>query len=274
MMRFNLAKLEQLNRETHWNVSLIESLPSTNTHLQKQAAQSSIHRHALTTYEQTAGRGRHQKTWHANPGETLMISLGWTFPLPLQRITQGISLVIGLSILESILELCPSPKLPLRLKWPNDLLLDEKKLGGILIEIAKNPEHDTTRSTTLIIGIGLNWVSPPQSDVPQGIGLDKILPVSEQSTRHALLKALIIRINHNLECFKEHGFQPFRQDWMKHHIWSEYTPISWMEASDRHQGILHHLDEQGVVWVIPSGQHAPVALGEQAYTLRHRKDAE
>jgi BirA family transcriptional regulator, biotin operon repressor / biotin---[acetyl-CoA-carboxylase] ligase len=273
MMHFNPSQLDELAETTEWLIECVDTLASTNTTLQEYATQHSIHRHALIAYEQLQGRGRQHKKWHAKAGETLMLSLGWTSKLSLTQLTQGISLVIGLSLVEAIANQPQTSLSALKLKWPNDLLLLEKKVGGILIDVAKSSFASQAGSTTLIIGIGLNWLSPPIHEVPDGIGLDKLLPTHQQSTRHALLKALIIRITQNLLRFETDGFQPFRHDWMKYHIWAENTPISWIKNAQTHNGTLHRLDERGIIWVTPLGHSSPVPLGEHAYTLRVRKEA-
>ena len=103
----------------------------------------------LVAEAQTAGRGRLGRSWASQPGVSLTFSLG----LPLAPADwSGLSLVVGVSVAQSL-----HPQL--QLKWPNDVWLQDRKLGGILIETA------TTKATTpgpagpgrqVVIGVGLN----------------------------------------------------------------------------------------------------------------------
>src|SRR5688500_2328141 len=98
----------------------------------------------LVAERQTAGRGRMGRAWQSAPGDSLTFSLG----LPLAPADwAGLSLAVGVSVAES---LHPA----VRLKWPNDLWVDDRKLGGILIETASFGEGAGGRYA--VIGVGIN----------------------------------------------------------------------------------------------------------------------
>jgi BirA family biotin operon repressor/biotin-[acetyl-CoA-carboxylase] ligase len=103
------------------------------------------------TLEQTAGRGRFGRVWHTEPGSALLFSLA--VPLVASRaVDTAISLACGLAVAEAL-----APLAAVQLKWPNDLLLDGHKLGGVLCELA----IDGAGGRTLIAGIGINlWLEP------------------------------------------------------------------------------------------------------------------
>jgi BirA family biotin operon repressor/biotin-[acetyl-CoA-carboxylase] ligase len=107
----------------------------------------------LVAEQQSAGRGRLGRTWQSQAGASLTFSLG----LPLQpQDWSGLSLAVGLSLAES-LEPRPGPTPALQLKWPNDLWLGRRKLGGVLVETASwgNQRY-------VVVGVGLNVTLPPQ----------------------------------------------------------------------------------------------------------------
>ena len=146
--------IEVLARTASTNTALLERVRSQA----QQGAESRYGRRAhdmqpclLVAEHQTHGRGRQGRAWLSSPGASLTFSLG----LPLELADWGgLSLAIGCAIAEA---LEPSSKLAagqrprLELKWPNDLWLDGRKLGGILIETVPAGEQ-----RMVIIGVGLN----------------------------------------------------------------------------------------------------------------------
>ena len=101
----------------------------------------------LVAEHQTAGRGRMGRIWHAEAGASLTFSLALPLSLP---DWSGLSLAVGCAMAEA-LEPAPSATPRLQLKWPNDLWLDGRKLGGILIETVTAGEQRIA-----VIGVGLN----------------------------------------------------------------------------------------------------------------------
>ena len=113
------------------------------------------------TGHQTAGRGRHGRAWSDAPGLNLLFSLVLRPTLPQDRLGQ-IPLAAGLAVAEAIenhTRLSPS------LKWPNDILVDGKKVCGILLEGRLTPQNGS--QATLVLGIGLNV---NQSEFPTDVG--------------------------------------------------------------------------------------------------------
>ncbi len=104
----------------------------------------------VLTDHQTAGRGQHQRTWIAAPG-----SLTCTLCLPARNDSSDLwmSLAAGLAVCNSVEELIPA--IDLKIKWPNDVLLDNRKLAGILIEKVSSQLFPESKSV-LVIGIGIN----------------------------------------------------------------------------------------------------------------------
>jgi len=127
---------------------------STNGDLLARArAQAPTAPRLRATLHQTAGRGRLGRRWHASPGSALLFSLA--LPLAPRRTPTAATLVAGVLLAETLGSAAGAPDLDLRLKWPNDLLLDARKLGGVLAELAV----DRAGGHTLVIGIGINlWL--------------------------------------------------------------------------------------------------------------------
>lgn len=147
----------------------LEVLPetdSTNTQLLARGRVGDTSPMLLAAHRQTAGRGRHGRQWIAQPGDSLTFSLG--LPLDLESVPGGgsaLSLAVGLAIAEALdtglATLQPeSNRVPVTLKWPNDLWWQQRKLGGILIEATPAPGLSAGQRW-VVIGVGVNLRAQP-----------------------------------------------------------------------------------------------------------------
>lgn len=140
------------------SIEVLPHMGSTNTELMARGRRGEIQPTVLAAAFQTAGRGRLGRSWQAAPGHTLTFSLG--LPLNLTRIPGGasaLSLAVGLAVAEALDTGLgsPWPLGPVGLKWPNDLCLAGRKLGGILIEATPAPGLPEGHRW-VVIGVGLN----------------------------------------------------------------------------------------------------------------------
>ena len=117
-----------------WRLHHLPTVTSTNT-LALEAAQSGTQTGVWIADEQTAGRGRGGHTWHSAPGEGLYLSALIRPHLPLTR-ALWLSLATGLAARQAI---AVTTGLTPDIRWPNDILLNRKKCGGILVETASDP---------------------------------------------------------------------------------------------------------------------------------------
>lgn len=137
-----------------FTVEVLPSIDSTSSELMRRARDGLLEPVLLAAEEQTAGRGRMGKGWHSRAGQSLTFSLA----LPLAPADwSGLSLAVGVSLAESL-----HPDV--RLKWPNDLWLHERKLGGILVETAGSGEG-ASAPRTVVIGVGINIARPDAATV-------------------------------------------------------------------------------------------------------------
>ncbi|GAC1526087.1 MAG: bifunctional biotin--[acetyl-CoA-carboxylase] ligase/biotin operon repressor BirA [Ramlibacter sp.] len=177
-------------------VELLPEVDSTNSELMRRAR---IGRHEtvlLVADRQTAGRGRLGRVWQSEPGASLTFSLG----LPFQpRTWLGLSLAVGVTIAEQL-----DPRV--ELKWPNDLWVGDAKLGGILIETAPMGGDPTLRH--VIIGIGLNVRAPTAAGLSTSPAwVQQLRPELDAG---AVLSAVMPSLAAALRCFRDDGFEPFR----------------------------------------------------------------
>jgi BirA family transcriptional regulator, biotin operon repressor / biotin---[acetyl-CoA-carboxylase] ligase len=124
-----------------FSVEILPTIDSTNSELMRRARAGLSDAVLLVAETQSAGRGRLDRQWRSQRGDSLTFSLGLPFA---PKDWTGLSLAVGLSLAESL-----HPQVGL--KWPNDLWIEGGKLGGILIEAASTGAH-----SYVVIGVGLN----------------------------------------------------------------------------------------------------------------------
>lgn len=166
---------------------------------------------------QTKGKGRLGRHWYSPPGN-LYVTLIKSVPVHISKLPQ-LSLVVGLSVYHVLKSYIPDTN-HIALKWPNDILIDGKKIGGILIET----DFDDTKSSTICyIGIGINRLSAPDTIAyPTCCLLDfSTTPPSIDD----LVSQIDIKLNELLNEWVQHGLQNLRDEW----LWAAYglgKPVS------------------------------------------------
>ena len=159
----------------------------------------------LVAEHQTLGRGRMGRHWHAAPGASLTFSLA----LPLEPADwSGLSLAVGVALAEA-LDTAPAPRIGL--KWPNDLWLDERKLGGILIETVS-----VGRRRMAVIGIGLNVL--PMEVVGLSSGYASLSELDPAATAPRVLHAVALPLVQALRRFEREGFAAFRERYARRDV--------------------------------------------------------
>lgn len=184
-----------------WTVAVADQVDSTNTQLMAHAASDGLHGLVLAAESQTAGRGRLGRRWHARLGTCLMFSLLWRFERGLAELA-GLSLAVGVALARVLRRL----DAPVALKWPNDLLLDGRKLVGVLIELS----GDALGPAAVVIGIGVNLRPPAEIDQPVAALSDCGIDID----RNTLLALLLDELQPVLVEFNAYGFAPFANEWM------------------------------------------------------------
>lgn len=207
----------------------------------------------LIAEKQTAGRGRAGRVWHAAPGATLTFSLAWKFNRPAQELV-GLPLAVGVALVHAL----DGFDVTARLKWPNDLLKDGKKLGGTLIETAVG-KHDGCMWA--VIGIGLNLAMPaelatqidrPVADAPELAKLD----------RNVLMAALLSSLAETLTVFEEQGFKAFMKRWNALHAYAGEPVV--IQDRDRvlHEGTAVGVDASGCLLLDTASGRVAVMAGD------------
>ena len=201
---------DRLARAVPIRVDVAAVVDSTNSRLLSAAADDDPQ--ALFAEMQTAGRGRRGRNWVSPFGANLYLSIAWTWAAWPPELS-ALSLAIGVAAARA---LAAHGIADVRLKWPNDLLIDDRKLGGILIE----HRGEAGGSCRVVVGIGLNLsMAANQADaVTQAwINLDEararhgLPPVG----RNAFASALLRELHDMLQTFAIDGFSSVAAEWSR-----------------------------------------------------------
>lgn len=234
-----------------FDADLLPTCDSSNAVLLARAEAGAPNGTVVIAETQTAGRGRRGRPWLSAPGDSLTFSLLWRFAPGTSP--AGLSLAVGLAVAIALEKIGAGKTAPIQLKWPNDLLRDGKKLGGILVELVPGTTH------AAVIGIGLNLhlpVAMPADLREQSAALG--VPVDPNQ----LLAALLIELRATLEIFAQHGFAALRSAWQAHHAF-ENTPVRLLsDFAPPRDGICRGIAVDGALLFDTDGQVERILSGE------------
>jgi len=190
-------------------LEVLDECPSTNAALVERAAAGAPSGTAIVCELQSAGRGRRGASWHTGLGDSVTLSVLWRF----ERGTAGLSglpLAIGVACARALESLGAGG---VGLKWPNDIVRGDGKLGGVLVEVS----GDGSRAAAAVIGVGINVRVPaaakraverPVADLGGAIG-----------SRNTLAARLAAEVAGAAAAFDREGFGAFRDEWLRRHAW-------------------------------------------------------
>ncbi len=205
-IRSQLARAIQsqvVKLETVWSIA------STNTALLARPAPRSGASEVLLAEYQSAGRGRRGRAWLAPPGGAICLSLSWTFPAVPPDLG-ALGLVIGVCALRALHDVGVRGA---GLKWPNDLLVGGRKLGGVLIDL----RAESSGPACVVIGIGLNVALGPgvlRRIAAAGLPATDLASAGLAApSRNRVAAGLISRCIDGLIAFEREGLKPFLEEW-------------------------------------------------------------
>ncbi len=195
-------------------LTLLDEVDSTSTRLASLAQAGAPSGTCVAAECQTAGRGRRGRVWQAGLGASLTFSMLWRFD-------QGPGHLAGLPLAVAVAATRALERAGVAgvgVKWPNDLVHDWKKLGGILVETT----GEMLGPTAAVIGIGLNYrlgearaqrIDQPATDIASCGG--------DLPSRNTLLALLLAELVAAMERFAQGGFAAFRDEWKSRHAYAD-----------------------------------------------------
>ncbi|MBS0910993.1 bifunctional biotin--[acetyl-CoA-carboxylase] ligase/biotin operon repressor BirA [Tatumella sp. JGM118] len=226
------------------DVQVIPVIDSTNQYLMERMSDLHSGDTCVAEYQQ-AGRGRRGRQWFSPFGANLYMSMYWRLEQG-PAAAMGLSLVVGIVIAEA---LQAAGAEDVRVKWPNDLYLNDRKLAGILVELSGK----TGDVAHIVIGAGINlmmrhvdssvvnqqWISLQEA----GITID----------RNALTVGLINKMREALAVFETEGLAPFINRWAKLDNFIN-RPVKLVIGEREIQGIARGIDSRGGLLLEQEGE--------------------
>ncbi|MHB1216336.1 MAG: biotin--[acetyl-CoA-carboxylase] ligase [Thiobacillus sp.] len=220
-----------------YTIHILDSVDSTNTALLSAALDGAADGTLFCTEYQHAGKGRRGRQWHSVLGGSLTFSVLWRFENGLQSLS-GLSLAAGLAIARAVNR---HSKHTARLKWPNDVLVDYRKLAGILVEV----QGEVHGPAFAVVGIGLNVrLNEAQRDAVDQAVVD-LAEMGVTVGRNQLLADCLLELHAVLALFRQHGFAALREDWLALDAYAGKAVALNLPDSRSIQGLASGVDETG-----------------------------
>lgn len=208
-----LAAMPAPTRDQVEQLDVLLTVDSTNRHVAESESPPPGTTRVCLAEVQHAGRGRRGRSWVAPFGSGICMSMSWQFAEAPPTFS-ALSLAVGVAAVNAMRSLGIEG---VGLKWPNDLIWQQRKLGGILIEM----RGESAGPAQVIIGIGLNMHMPGsvrlQLAEQQAALVADIHEIMRDRTptRNALIGALVTELVEMLQTFSAQGFAPFADDWRR-----------------------------------------------------------
>lgn len=242
------ARLPPALRERLRGAEVVWSLPSTNSALLARVEPPTGKFDFLVAEYQSAGRGRRARHWFAPPGGALCLSIGWSFAA-LPPGAAALSLAVGVCARRALRTFAD---VPVRLKWPNDLLAGERKLGGILIEL----RAESAGPAYVVIGVGVNCaLGAALTRRVQEAGTDPTDLTSLGVTacdRNQLAVNLLTEIVGGVLEFERRGLSAFAAEWSEADALIGRTVKLTLPGAE-HVGLARGIDAEGALCIQGDG---------------------
>lgn len=234
-----------------FDIDVLPSCDSTNAVLLARAEAGAPSGTVVVAEEQTAGRGRRGRSWFASPGDSLTFSLLWRFAPG--TAPAGLSLAVGVAVARALAGVGAGEA---ALKWPNDILRDGRKLGGILVELVPGTPH------AAVIGIGINLQLPAGMPAEVRAASAALCTANQPADPNQLYAALLKELLATLETFAAGGFAAIRAEWMERHAYQDVAVSLSSDFDAPRAGICRGVDADGALLLETDGRIERVLSGE------------
>jgi len=242
-----------------FEIQQFDEIDSTNTYLVSQARKGARDGLVVVAKYQTAGRGRLDRTWEAPPDASLLASILFRSQLTAEYLYLT-SVAVALSAraaIASLVDVAPS------LKWPNDLLFADKKVAGVLAELADEPGQERP---AVVVGIGINvtWPGPP------GVGGTSILEASGiEVSPAAVLEELLAELAHRKVLLDSAGGRQELQREFESSLATIGTSVRVEKSDGELVGMAVGVSERGHLLVEAGGSVHEIVAGDVIHVRPH-----
>ena len=241
------------------NLRRYDTVPSTSDLLKTMADEGAAEWTAVLSKSQTRGRGRLGRPWHSPPGNIYLSIL--LRPTILPNELPRLSLIAALAVFETL----RGEMLLLKLKWPNDILFEGRKLAGVLLEAKTQAE----KVEYVGVGIGINLKASP-AGMPEALA-GKTASLEEAGgdlNAERIIKRLEINLRRHSTSYRGAGWEDVRARWLECADWNrEYSAMS---SGHRCVGRPVSLNPDGSLLFATSDGHVTLTSGELVDIADHR----
>lgn len=233
--------LSAIGEQRKWfNLIILDEVASTNTYLMQQ--KNVAHATCVAAHIQTKGKGRRGRTWVSQLGASLTFSLVWRFQCGAAALS-GLSLAVGVALMRTLASLGINQA---QLKWPNDILVEGKKLAGILIEL----QGDLDGPSTAVIGVGINLNMPKTVIEAIDQPTTDLNTVSDHTiNQNVLLGTLLKHLAEVLSRFEQFGFVGLRDEWVNYHAYHQQPVRMLLPNGTEVLGVVKNVADDGILLV-------------------------
>ncbi len=219
-------------------VIVLQSVDSSNEWCRRQCRQGVKPPFVCFAGQQTRGRGRRGRHWHSPAGSNLYLSMVWHFERDLSRLGL-LPLMAGLAVRDCLHQAGVGKA---TLKWPNDVLVNGRKIAGVLVETVPGSGG---AANTMIIGVGLNVAMPDATVIPAArwTDLQQVLPAEQQVSRNALAAMLL---DHLMRACQRYAQQPQACLQRLQELFATGQPVEVLSAQgERLHGVMLGISDSG-----------------------------
>ncbi len=251
---FAEESLQQMAGKQGFRAQLKHECSSSNDEIMALARQSAdlAHKALCVAHFQTKGRGRQGRSWVNRQGECLMFSFGWTFDKP-QYELGSLALVVALACRRALADI----GLNVNIKWPNDLVVANDKLAGVLIETTR-----VENKTVAVIGIGINFVLP--KEVENATSVQALFQTASKQgvSVEALLNAVLAQLDALLNEYAQNGFASCVGEYDAANRDTDRPVLLLQEGRVVHEGVVKGVDAQGALRLLTGEGEKTIVSGE------------
>ncbi|MNF74580.1 Bifunctional ligase/repressor BirA [compost metagenome] len=242
-----------------WPALVYDSIDSTNAEALRLIERGQAAPFLVLAERQTAGRGRRGRKWVSPFAENVYYSLVLRIEGGMRQL-EGLSLVVGLAVMQTLREL----SIPgVGLKWPNDVLVGQKKIAGILLELVGDPAD----VCHVVLGVGINVNMQATDEVDQQ-WTSMRLESGKVFDRNHLVAALGVTLQRYLALHQAGGFLAIQAEWEQNHLW-QGRDVSLIAGVNKIDGQVVGIDSQGALRLRVAGVEKVFSGGELSLRLRN-----
>lgn len=241
-----------------WPILTFDSIDSTNAEALRAIERGHEMPVLVLAERQTAGRGRRGRKWVSPFAENIYYSLVLRVEGGMRQL-EGLSLLVGLAVMQTLRGVGVENA---GLKWPNDILVGQRKIAGVLLELVGDPAD----VCHVVIGIGINVNMQAASEVDQ-LWTSVRLETGVLSDRNDLISRLNSTLERYLSIHQQSGFSAFQAEWEQGHLW-QGRAVTLLAGASSVEGVVLGVDAQGALRLKVGAEEKIFSGGELSLRLR------